>query len=271
MPINKTYNTLLAEQSTDGVLTLTLHRPERRNALTPEMRDELIDALGSARNSAEILILTGSGSAFCAGLDLSALETLAASSPSEQEADARSIAHLFRALHAFPAPTIAAVNGPAIAGGTGLATLCDFTLAVPEAKFGYTEVRIGFIPAIVSVYLSFELGQKQAKNLLLSGRIFDAHHAHSLGLVDEIVESTNLLPRARALAAELLSNSPASMRQTKQLFLAQSLPALDRGIEDAIAANAQARQHPDFHEGVRAFLEKRTPQWQRRLDAPSEP
>ena len=259
----KTYKTLLTEQTGDGILTVTLHRPERRNALTPEMREELIDVLESARDSAEILILTGAGAAFCAGLDLAALEAIAASSPAEQEADARRIAHLFRALYTFPAPTIAAVNGAAIAGGTGLAMLCDFTLASPEAKFGYTEVRIGFIPAIVSAFLAIQIGEKQAKGLLLSGRVFDAHRAHALGLVDEIVEPASLPTRTHALAQELLANSSAAMRQTKALFLAQSLPALDHSIEAAIAANAEARQHPDFREGVRAFLEKRKPQWVR--------
>src|ERR1700743_731593 len=183
------YKTLLTEQSDDGILTVTMHRPERRNALTPEMREELIHLLESTCDSVEVLILTGSGAAFCAGLDLTALETIAASSPEEQEIDARRIAHLFRALYTFPAPTIAAVNGAAIAGGTGLATLCDFTLAAPEAKFGYTEVRIGLIPAIVSAFLAVQIGEKQAKNLLLSGRIFDALRAHALGLVDEIVEA----------------------------------------------------------------------------------
>jgi methylglutaconyl-CoA hydratase len=259
----KSYKTLLTEQTDDGILTVTLHRPERRNALTPEMREELIDVFESVRDSTEILILTGSGAAFCAGLDLAALETIAASSPAEQEADARRIAHLFRTLYTFPTPTIAAVNGAAIAGGTGLATLCDFTLAAPKAKFGYTEVRIGFIPAIVSAFLAVQIGEKQAKGLLLSGRVFDAHKAHALGLVDEIVDSPSLLERALELARELLANSSAAMRQTKALFLAQSLPALDRSIEAAIAANAEARQHPDFREGVRAFLEKRKPQWDR--------
>jgi methylglutaconyl-CoA hydratase len=259
-----TYNTLLTEQTDDGILTITLHRPERRNALTPEMREELIAALDAARDSAQILILTGAGTAFCAGLDLAALETIAASSAAEQEADARRIAHLFRTLYAFPAPTIAAVNGAAIAGGTGLATLCDFTLAAPGAKFGYTEVRIGFIPAIVSAFLSVQIGQKQAKSVLLSGQIFSANRALALGLADEVVELGDVRERARMLAQELLANSPAAMRQTKALLLAQSLPVLDRGIEDAIVANAEARHHPDFHEGVRAFLEKRKAEWVRK-------
>src|ERR1700721_2286445 len=176
------------------------------------MRRELFDVFESARDSVEIMILTGSGAAFCAGLDLAALEAMAASSPAEQEADARRIAHLFRTLYTFPAPTIAAVNGPAIAGGTGLATLCDFTLAAPEAKFGYTEVRIGFIPAIVSAFLAVQIGEKYAKAVLLSGRIFDAERAHALGLVDHIVESSSLMLRARDVAQELLANSSAAMR-----------------------------------------------------------
>ena len=254
------YNTLLLEKS-DNILTITMHRPERRNALTPEMRSELIHALESARQTAGIVILTGAGSAFCAGLDLTALEALAAASPQEQEADTEQIARLFHTLYTFPAPTIAAVNGAAIAGGTGLATLCDYTLAVPEAKFGYTEVRIGFIPALVSAYLGMQIGPKPAKSLLLSGRLFDAMHAHSLGLVDEIVAPNELLSYAQSFARNLLQNSPAAMRQTKQLLLAETLPELDRRITEALTASMQARQHPDFLEGVTAFLAKRKPLW----------
>jgi methylglutaconyl-CoA hydratase len=257
------YKTLLTEQADNGVLTVTLHRPERRNALTPEMREELIHLLESSRGSVEVLILTGSGSSFCAGLDLAALEAIAAASPEEQEKDARRIAHLFRTLYTFPAPTIAAVNGPAIAGGTGLATLCDFTLAVPEARFGYTEVRIGFIPAIVSAFLAVQISEKHAKAVLLSGRVFDAERAQALGLVDQILAPENLMLRTRDVAQDLLANSSAAMRRTKALFLSQSLPALDQAIEAAITANAEARKHPDFKEGVRAFLEKRKAQWVR--------
>jgi len=258
------YKTLSVEES-EGVVALTLDRPQQRNALTPELREELIDALESARGTSAIVILTGAGPAFCAGLDLSALKTLATSSPAEQESDAQRIAHLFYTLYTFPAPTIAAVNGAAIAGGTGLATLCDFTLATPEAKFGYTEVRIGFVPALVSAYLGMQIGPRQAKSFLLSGRLFDAAQAHLLGLVDEIVAPAELLSRAHSLARELMQNSPAAMRQTKQLFLDETLPELDRRIEQALVANVRARQHPDFFEGVSAFLEKRKPRWKQEL------
>ena len=157
--------------------------------------------------------------------------------------------------------TIAAVNGTAIAGGTGLALLCDFTLAVPEAKFGYTEVRIGFVPAIVSTFLLRQVGEKQARDLLLTGRLFDAAEAVRLGLVSEIVPRENLMPRARALAAALMENSPASLRATKQLLTDHARPELDAPIESAVRENAAIRTTADFREGISSFLEKRKPVW----------
>jgi methylglutaconyl-CoA hydratase len=171
------------------------------------------------------------------------------------------MARLFRSIHDFPRPTIAAVNGPAIAGGTGIATICDFTLATPEAKFGYTEVRIGFVPAIVSTFLVRQVGEKHARDLLLTGRIFSAEEALRLGLVNEIVDPERLLPRAYQLARQLIENSPASLRATKEL-LAQSVNAeLDRELETSIKENARVRQTHDFQEGIAAFLEKRKPRW----------
>ena len=171
------------------------------------------------------------------------------------------MAGLFRGLYDFPKPTIAAVNGPAIAGGTGLATLCDFTLAVPEAKFGYTEVRIGFVPGIVSSYLVAVVGEKRARDLLLTGRIFGAEEALRLGLVTEIVPPDHLMPRAHSLAAELLQNSPNSLRATKALLSSYTKEQLDRQLKTAIAENAAVRQTPDFKEGITSFLEKRKPKW----------
>jgi methylglutaconyl-CoA hydratase len=260
----KRYNTLLTREA-DGILIITLNRPERHNALTPEMQQELLSELESAGNgTAHVVILTGAGRSFCAGLDLTVLQAMATQNEAEQETDARRIARLFRTLYALPMPTIAAVNGHAIAGGTGLATLCDFTLAVPEAKFGYTEVKIGFVPALVSAFLSLQIGEKKARSLLLTGRIFDVHEAQALGLVNEIVEPDAMLPRATAFALEMLQNSPAALRTTKQLLVAQSLSQLDALIERAIAVNISARQHPDFREGVTAFLEKRKPLWHNR-------
>ena len=245
-----------------GIATITFNRADKRNAISFELLNELLAAFDEVEASpAQILVLTGAGKAFCAGLDLEELKSLLGKTPAENLADSERIARVFRRLYDFPKSTIAAVNGAAIAGGTGLATMCDFTLAVPEAKFGYTEVRIGFIPAVVSSILVWQVGHKIARDLLLSGRIFDAVEAHRLGLVNEVVEAVQLLPRVRELAASLLENSPASMRATKALVNSFIGKELDRQFADSIAQNAQARTTADFREGVSSFLEKRKPKW----------
>ena len=142
-----------------GVATLTLNRPEKRNAISFELIDDLLGALDEVgKSQATILIVTGAGKAFCSGMDLDNLKALLGRTPEQNLQDSGTMVRLFRSLYEFPKVTIAAVNGPAIAGGAGLALLCDFTLAVPEAKFGYTEVRIGFVPAIVSTFLLRQVG-----------------------------------------------------------------------------------------------------------------
>src|ERR1700692_2605249 len=177
-----------------GVATITLNRPEKRNAISFALVEELLAALDDVeRSSAQVVILTGAGKAFCAGLDLDELKNLLGNTQDENVKDSSRMARIFRRIYDFPLPTIAAVNGAAIAGGTGLATMCDFTLAVPEAKFGYTEVRIGFVPAILSSILVWQVGHKIARDLLLSGRIFDAAEAHRLGLVNEVVTPEELM------------------------------------------------------------------------------
>jgi methylglutaconyl-CoA hydratase len=208
-----------------------------------------------------VLILTGAGSAFSAGMDLENLKGLLGRTPEQNLEDSRTMAGLFRALYDFPKPTIAAVNGAAIAGGTGLATLCDFTLAVPEAKFGYTEVRIGFVPGIVSSYLIANVGEKRARDLLLTGRLFGAEEAYRYGLVTEIVAPDQLMPRAIQLASQLMENSPASLETTKRLLSSYTKEQLDRQLVSAIRENAAVRQTPDFKEGITSFLEKRKPKW----------
>src|SRR6202167_1525817 len=165
-----------------------MNRPERRNALNPQMIAELTHAFGeSGMCSCGVVVLTGAGTAFCSGMDLENLKSLSDQRPEDQRADAEATMWMMRRLYELTKPTIAAVNGAAIAGGAGLATLCDFTLAAPQAKFGYTEVRIGFIPAIVSVFLLEMIGDKRARDLLLSGRILTADEALALGLITEVL------------------------------------------------------------------------------------
>jgi methylglutaconyl-CoA hydratase len=222
----------------------------------------LLAALDACEKSAaQVVIITGAGKAFCAGLDLDELKSLLGKSHAENVKDSTTMARMFRRIYDFPKPLIAAVNGAAIAGGTGIATMCDFTLAVPEAKFGYTEVRIGFVPALVSSILVWQVGHKVARDLLLTGRLFDAAEAQRYGLVNEVVASDQLLPRAEALAQSLIENSPSSVRLTKKLINGFIRQALDAQIAHAVEDNARIRTTDDFREGVTAFLEKRKPKW----------
>jgi len=244
------------------IRTITLSRPERRNAMTPGMQEELLATMEDAcASNCRVLLFTGAGEAFCSGLDLSELQGMGGKTDLEHRADAERISRLFRTLYELPIPTIAAVHGAAIAGGTGLATICDFTLATPAAKFGFTETRIGFVPAFVSAFLALQVGDKHSRDLLLTGRIFDAEEAFRLGLVTEVIAPEDLLPRAQSLAETLIANSPQALAATKRLLAAQNKAWLDTAVEAALKANVQARQTADFSEGVAAFLEKRKPVW----------
>jgi methylglutaconyl-CoA hydratase len=246
-----------------GVATITMNRPEKRNAISTQMIEELLAALNEAQSdvSVRVVILTGAGKAFCAGMDLDALHAIAKQTPEENLGDSRLMARMFHRLYSFPKPVIAAVNGAAIAGGCGLATFTDITVAVPEAKFGYTEVRIGFIPALVSVLLRRQIGEKRSRELLLTGRTFDAAEAYRLGLVTEIVPAEQLTERANGYAQTMLAASPTSLEHTKRLLLHYDEREIREEIELATQANAKIRATADFQEGLSSFLEKRTPNW----------
>lgn len=249
-------------QSTRGVMTITLNRPEKRNALCPLLIEELSRALSEAEADASgVVILTGAGPAFCSGLDMENLESTHARTQEEHRRDAENMARVLRALYDFPKPVIAAVNGPAIAGGMGLATLADFTLATPEAKFGYNEVRVGFVPAIALSFLLRQVGEKRTRELLLTGRLMKAQEALSFGLITQIVAAEELMQTAQALAQTLLLNSPQAMHAVKRLLAKHSRRRLDEELEDAIEVNAQQRSTEDFREGVKAFIERRHADW----------
>src|SRR5580658_6805173 len=256
------YTTLKYEK--DGAIaTVTLNRPDKRNAISSTMIDELLGALNSADNdgAVRVVILTGAGKAFCSGMDLEALQSIANQTGAQNLADSRQMARMFHRIYSFPKPLITAVNGAAIAGGCGIATFSDITLAVPEAKFGYTEVRIGFIPALVSVLLRRQIGEKHAREILLRGCVFDAAEAYRLGLVTEIVPATDLLARAYKYVDVFLANSPTSLRRTKRLLLHYDEDEIAQEIELATQENAAIRGTEDFREGLASFLEKRTPKW----------
>jgi len=256
------YSTLLLEHE-GAIAKITLNRPEKRNAISTQMMAEIQTALDEIEKShVRVAIITGAGKAFCAGMDLDMLASIAKQTPAENQEDSRRIAKMFRRIWSFPRPLIAAVNGPAFAGGCGIATLCDFTIAAPDAKFGYTEVKIGFLPAIVSVFLTRQIGEKRSRDLLLTGRIIAAAEAKEFGLVSEIVPAEQLLTRARQLAETLIEASPSSLSRAKRLLISSEAASIDHDLERAILENARIRCTPDFKEGVASFLEKRKPVWQ---------
>jgi methylglutaconyl-CoA hydratase len=255
------YETLILEFSGE-LAKLTLNRPDKRNAISSKMISEMQSALDAIEKShARVAIITGAGRAFCAGMDLEMLAAIANQSAAENMEDSRRMARMFRRIWSFSKPLIAAVNGAALAGGCGIATLCDFTIAVPEAKFGYTEVKIGFLPAIVSVFLTRQIGDKHARDLLLTGRLIDAAEAKSLGLITEILAPEDLHNRAVELAEVLIAASPVSLTRAKRLLTSAAAASVDADLERAILENARIRCTADFKEGLASFLEKRKPVW----------
>ena len=260
------YETLTLELS-GQLATLTLNRPGKRNAISSRMISELQSALDQIEHGhTRVAIITGAGKSFCAGMDLEMLSAIATQSAAENMDDSRRMARMFRRVWSFSKPLIAAVNGAALAGGCGIATLCDFTLAVPEAKFGYTEVKIGFLPAIVSVFLTRQIGDKHARDLLLTGRLVHADEAAKLGLISEIVPAERLMHRAKELADTLIAASPVSLTRAKRLLTSAAAASVDADLERAILENARIRCTADFREGLASFLEKRKPVWSTDLE-----
>ena len=245
---------------------ITLNRPQVRNALSPELVAHFHTALDQVqeRDDVAALIITGEGTAFCAGADLKVLREIAAQSVKQARQDSQNLMNFFRRVYEFPKPVIAAVNGPAMAGGCGLASVCDIVLAAEDAVFGYPEVRVGFVPALVAVFLVRICGEKKARELLLTGRLFSAQEAQEMGLVNHVVAKESLLEKAQELAREIAPNSPIAMRLTKELM--KDLPglSLEKGLIAALELNTLIRTTEDFKEGVSSFLEKRRAQWKRR-------
>jgi methylglutaconyl-CoA hydratase len=242
---------------------IILNRPEKRNALNYELITELDRKLAAYQEEAEprVLIISGEGNAFCSGLDLEELQKMSGKSYAESLQDARNYAQLLKRIYLHPKPIIAAVNGPAVAGGCGLASVCDLTIAASSAKLGYTEARIGFVPVIVSYFLVRIMGEKSVREMLMTAKLMEAVEAQRLGLVNEVVEMAELRSRVREAARRLSQNSPHSLKLTKRLLGRLSAPDLDEALEYGCELNAQSRSAPDCVEGVAAFLEKRSPRW----------
>ena len=236
---------------------LKLNRPEKRNALHPDLVKQMKSKLKEAEKdeSVKVLIITGEGKAFCAGADLEYLNEMRNYSSLENEKDSRELAELFLMIYNFPKPVIAAVNGAAIAGGCGLASVCDIIVADElNAKFGYSEVKIGFIPAIVSTFLVRRVGEGLAKQLLLSGEIIDAKRAYEIGFVNYL--NSKPLEFALDIASKLKNNSQHSMVMTKEIIRNVSGLSVDDSVEYCIGLNTISRSTDDFKKGLNNFLSK---------------
>ncbi|MBI5663376.1 MAG: enoyl-CoA hydratase/isomerase family protein [Ignavibacterium album] len=236
---------------------ITLNRPEKRNALNSELvtliKEKISDA--EADDSVKSIILTGEGKAFCAGADLEYLNQIRNNSVIENEKDSQSLAEMYLKIYKSSKPTIAAVNGAAIAGGCGLASVCDFIIANPlESKFGYSEVKIGFVPAIVSIFLIKRIGEGKAKQLMLTGDIIDGKSAYEIGLVNYLSE--NVFDDALKLAEKLSSNSSESIMMTKQMIHLISTMNVDDAVNYCLRINVLSRSTKDFEEGINKFLNK---------------
>ena len=252
-------NKMTENNISSRVGTIYLSRPEKRNALHPQMVSELKQTFQEFRDddSVKIIVLRGRGDVFCAGADLSVIKALKTATYEENHADSKSLAELFDLIYTCPKPVIAAVHGHAIAGGCGLATICDIIIASDEAKFGYTETRIGFVPAIVAQFLIRKTGQAAARHLLLSGSLIDAKEAEKIGLITKSVKAGAFEEELQKLLHTLLEKtSGEALQATKLLINEVSDLSYKEAIEHAITINAKARGSKDCQRGIEAFLNK---------------
>lgn len=248
----------------ERVLYITLNRADKKNALNHELVGELKDAFTSAETNEQckVIVLNANGDVFSAGADLQYLQTLQQNTREENLADSNHLKELFRQIYYHPKVVIAQVEGHAIAGGCGLATVADLTYSVPEAQFGYTEVKIGFIPAIVMVFLIRKIGEGKAKELLLTGRLIDANRALHIGLIHEVIDKTNIAEHVWNVAQKLCKEtSGESLRLTKGMISAVQNMTDFEALDFAAEMNAEARGTNDCKKGIASFLNKEKLIW----------
>jgi methylglutaconyl-CoA hydratase len=248
----------------DRIGTIVMDRPEKRNALDGEIVSELEKAFVTAEKDEDvkIVILKAKGDSFCAGADLAYLQNLQRFSYEENLADSGHLRDLFQKMFTMGKIVIAQVQGDAIAGGCGLITCCDFVFSVPNARFGYPEVKIGFIPAIVTVFLLRKIGPGKTRELLLTGDLVSAEAALGLGLVNQIKSPDTIENDVMAFAGKLVtSNSANSMSMTKQMLAEVPTRTLSDALQYACEMNAKARASDDCKAGIAAFLNKESIRW----------
>ena len=248
----------------DRIAWITLNRPDKRNALNADMVSALKEALSKAEadSTAKIIVIKASGKSFCSGADLASLEKMQSNSYEQNLTDSTHLAELFQQIYRHPKVIIAQIQGAAIAGGCGLATVCDFSVASDNAKFGYSEARIGFVPAIVMIYLINKIGEGKARELLLSAAIIDANIAQQFGLINHVVPSDQLEARVLELGRSLVEEcSSDSLRTTKEMLSKLQRMSVEDAVSFAAQMNARARSSEDCKRGIQAFLNKEKISW----------
>nr|WP_199156564.1 enoyl-CoA hydratase-related protein [Pedobacter sp. ASV2] len=257
-------NDLVLYQVSDRIATITINRPEKRNALNPALISALTEAFirASEDDLVKVIVLKANGDAFSAGADLEYLQQLQNNSFEENVADTNNLKKLFTTIYYLPKIVIAQVEGHAIAGGCGLATVCDIIFATPESNFGYTEVKIGFVPAIVSCFLMRKVNETIAKEILLTGKTFKAEQALHYKLINFVTSSTEIHLKVQEFALSLCKDSSGnSLMITKQLITQTTNPLFEKSLETAVQINARVRESDDFKKGVAAFLNKEKINW----------
>ncbi|HEY5719605.1 MAG TPA: enoyl-CoA hydratase/isomerase family protein [Gammaproteobacteria bacterium] len=255
---------LLVDHGTDGVTRLTLNRPAVHNAFDDDLIARLTAALRAleADPACRAVVLQSSGRSFSAGADLNWMRRVAGYSTAENRADAQRLAEMLRTLNRLNKPTLALVQGAAFGGGVGLVACCDIVLAVPEAKFALTEVRLGIIPAVISPYVVAAIGERAARRYLLTAERFDAAEAHRLGLVHQLVPADALQATGDALLGELAQNGPNAIGECKELIFRVARGPVDAAmIADTAERITRLRASDEGREGLGAFLDKRAPAW----------
>jgi methylglutaconyl-CoA hydratase len=246
------------------IATISINRPEKRNALNPELVSLLTESLIKAGEdeAVKVVVLKANGTTFSAGADLAYLQQLQQNTYEENLADSENLKRLFTTIYYLPKVVIAQVEGHAIAGGCGLATVCDIIFAVPEASFGYTEVKLGFVPAIVSCFLLRKTSETIAKKILLTGALFSAQEALNYGLITFVTNKEEISLNVNNFALSLCNEASAnSLMVTKQLIGQITNSELDKSLSEAVQINARVRESEDFKKGVAAFISKEKINW----------
>ncbi len=258
-----TYQTITIETDARGVATLTLNLADKHNALAPQMIDDLTAAAAAlgADDAVRVVILTGAGKSFCAGGDLGWMRAQFTATRDERIAETMKLARMLQALNEMPKPVIGRINGQAYGGGMGMISICDIAIGSADAKFGFTEARLGLIPATISPYVVARMGEGMARCVFMSARLFGAGEACELGLLARVVSADELDGAVEAEVKPYLNCAPAAVAASKRLTRLLGVRLDDEVMERTAAALADAWETPEGQEGVTAFFEKRKPNW----------